>query len=193
MTRLSGCTAILIALAIAAAGSAAESPYAGLESRPIKALSQEQVDAYEAGDGMGFALAAELNRYPGPKHVLELQDELELTAGQAASTRTVFNRMKAEAVGLGRRIVEAERGLDQLFATGAITSAGLADAVSTIGALTGQLRAAHLEAHLDMVEILTEEQVTRYEALRGYSGEAPGHDRHHGHQGHHDGAKQDRP
>ena len=51
---------------------AQHSPYTGLEERDIKALSAEQVAGYLAGDGMGFALPAELNHYPGPKHVLDL-------------------------------------------------------------------------------------------------------------------------
>ncbi len=31
---------------------------------------------------MGLALAAELNGYPGPAHVIELADSLELTEAQ---------------------------------------------------------------------------------------------------------------
>ena len=34
---------------------------------------------------MGLALAAELNGYPGPSHVLELADKLELSAEQRAA------------------------------------------------------------------------------------------------------------
>ena len=48
------------------------SPYVGLEAREIKALSEEQRQELLDGHGMGLALAAELNHYPGPKHVLEL-------------------------------------------------------------------------------------------------------------------------
>lgn len=48
------------------------SPYAGLESRPIKALSAEEIERYRNGEGMGLAMAAELNHFPGPKHVFEL-------------------------------------------------------------------------------------------------------------------------
>jgi Spy/CpxP family protein refolding chaperone len=32
------------------------------------------------------------------------------------------------------------------------------------------LRAAHLRYHLDMVQILTPEQIRRYSQLRGYAG-----------------------
>lgn len=52
----------------------AQTPYAGMQTRPIKALSDEQIADLQAGRGMGLALAAELNGYPGPAHVLELAD-----------------------------------------------------------------------------------------------------------------------
>ena len=45
--------------------SFAQTPYAGMQSRPIKALSEQQVADLQAGRGMGLALAAELNGYPG--------------------------------------------------------------------------------------------------------------------------------
>ncbi|MBW2146214.1 MAG: hypothetical protein JRI22_04235 [Deltaproteobacteria bacterium] len=53
-------------------------PYAGGERRSIKALSPELVQDYLNGKGMGLSLAAELNHYPGPAHVLELASELNL-------------------------------------------------------------------------------------------------------------------
>jgi hypothetical protein len=51
-------------------------PYSGMQSRPIKALSDQQVSDLRAGRGMGLALAAELNGYPGPSHLVELSDQL---------------------------------------------------------------------------------------------------------------------
>ena len=38
------------------------------------------VQSYLSGAGMGYAKAAELNRHPGPMHVLELADQLKLAA-----------------------------------------------------------------------------------------------------------------
>jgi hypothetical protein len=43
--------------------------YAGLQARAIKALSDQQIADLRAGRGMGLALAAELNGFPGPLHV----------------------------------------------------------------------------------------------------------------------------
>ena len=50
-------------------------PYAGMQARAIKALSAEQIADLKAGRGLSLALAAELNGYPGPRHVLELVEQ----------------------------------------------------------------------------------------------------------------------
>ena len=57
----------------------AQTPYAEMQGRSIKALSDQQIADLNTGRGMGLALAAELNGYPGPSHVLELADKLEQT------------------------------------------------------------------------------------------------------------------
>ena len=49
-----------------------------------QALSPEDIQGLLEGRGMGLAKAAELNSYPGPKHVLEMADALELTPEQRA-------------------------------------------------------------------------------------------------------------
>src|SRR3954471_2384084 len=92
------------------------SPYAGFESRPIKALSEQQVADLTAGRGMGLALAAELNGYPGPSHVIEMADKLVLTAEQRSQIETLFNSMKAEAMPIGAELIQREAALDRQFA-----------------------------------------------------------------------------
>ena len=46
-------------------------PYSGQQGRMIKALSSKEVQGLLQGKGMGMAKAAELNQYPGPRHVLD--------------------------------------------------------------------------------------------------------------------------
>jgi hypothetical protein len=64
---------ILVACGLMAAGifgvRAETSPYAGVENRGLKTLSEQQIEDFRGGRGMGMALAAELNSYPGPAHV----------------------------------------------------------------------------------------------------------------------------
>lgn len=156
-----------------------QGPYSGQELRTIKALSEDDVRAYLEGQGMGFAKAAELNRYPGPKHVLELMDALALSVEQGAAVKRSFDAMKATAVTLGRAIVEKETALDGLFARGEIDAKTLQAAVGEIARLQGELRAAHLAAHLETRELLSPQQIARYDELRGYGTNAhAGHGQH---------------
>jgi Spy/CpxP family protein refolding chaperone len=160
--------AIVLLLNLALQPTTAPSPYAGEESRSIKALSKEQIDGYLSARGMGLARAAELNSYPGPMHVLELADQLGLTREQADQTRRAFDEMKQRATELGRAIVERERELDGHFAEKTINERVMHEKILEIGRLHAELRAAHLRAHLRMREVLTPAQVDKYDELRGY-------------------------
>lgn len=154
-------------------------PYAGLQARPVKALSDQQIADLKDGRGMGLALAAELNGYPGPMHVLELASPLGLSDDQRAKVARLFDAMKREAVALGERLIAAETALDRQFADRTITASSLGEATRDIASLQGDLRLAHLKYHLAMLELLTPEQATRYSTLRGYGGgqHTPGHHR----------------
>jgi hypothetical protein len=161
--------------------SAQEGPYGGLESRGIKALSEEQIAGYLGGKGMGLALSGELNGYPGPKHVLELAGNLELSSPQRAAVERVFEGMQSQAIALGKSIVAAESALDTSFANGSISPELLEKTVEEIGLLHGQLRTVHLLAHLETKALLTDSQVQKYVELRGYGDSEPSTMKHHGH------------
>src|ERR1700674_3385321 len=92
-------------LAFSFGGAMAQSPqpYAGMQTRSIKALSDQQIADLRAGRGMGLALAAELNGYPGPSHLLELADKLGLSDAQRNSARSMFEAMKAGTIPIGER------------------------------------------------------------------------------------------
>jgi hypothetical protein len=165
--------ALALALTAAAAAQSAQ-PYAGMQARPLKALSAEQIADLKAGRGMGLALAAELNGYPGPSHVLELAGALDLNEAQQARVQALFAAMQAETAPLGEALIARESELDRQFATHAITPASLATAMDTIGAGQAKLRTAHLQYHLTTLDLLTPAQVQRYRELRGYAGAAPG-------------------
>jgi len=171
MKLLSCC--LVASLAIVPVVCLAASPYAGEQSRDIKSLSKEDVAGYIDGKGMGLAKAAELNGYPGPAHVLELADRLVLTPAQRARTGEIFGRMQMRARELGARLVEEERRLDELFASKSVSRQSLAASVNAIAAIHGELRATHLQAHLDQTEILSPTQRAEYSQLRGYADANP--------------------
>ena len=167
--QLVACLLAFAPFALGASEAPPASPYVGQGAREIKALSPEDVDAYLSGKGMGLALAAELNGYAGPSHVLELASQLALTPEQRTRTEALFASMASKATSLGRSLVEAERKLDHLFATKTVTPELMASSLNEIGLLQAKVRGAHLEAHLAQVGILTPEQNARYAQLRGYS------------------------
>ena len=144
-------------------------PYADLTARTIKSLSGEQLADLQAGRGMGLSLPAELNGYPGPKHVLELGDQLGLSAGQRQSTARLIEAMSAEAIAIGEDIIALEAKLESLFADRTANHQQVRDIVDRIGAAQASLRYVHLKYHLVMRGEMSAEQVLRYATLRGYS------------------------
>ena len=145
------------------------SPYADHVHRTIAALPDAEIESLLAGEGMGLALPAELNGYPGPRHVLDMADALQLTANQRAATQRIFREMNAEAVELGREIVELERALNAAFAEASIDSTSLVQYVGQIESRRARLREVHLLAHLALYPVLTSRQRAMYDRLRGYS------------------------
>jgi Spy/CpxP family protein refolding chaperone len=157
-----------------ASACAADMPYAGQQTRAIKALSDQEVSDYVEGRGMGSSKAAELNHYPGPAHVLADSSRLELTDGQKAETQSVFDTMSAAAKRSGAAIVAKEAELDALYASGQAAPAATKELVTELARLQAEFRYAHLSAHLAMRTILTPEQIARYDEMRGYASVPPG-------------------
>ena len=173
-------TLSIAALVLAIGAAVGQTPYAGMQTRSIKALSDQQIADLRAGRGMGLALAAELNGYPGPSHLLELADKLGLSDAQRSSARSLFDAMKAETIPIGERLIAQEAALDNLFADHVITPEKLSTATAGIGATQAELRAAHLKYHLSTVAMLEPAQVQQYSALRGYdNGGSQEHHHHH--------------
>lgn len=173
-------------LAVAGAAFAADTPYRGFQERPIKALSSQESDDLRAGRGMGLALAAELNDYPGPRHVLDLSDQLNLSPDQKSRVARLFDQMASRAQELGANILAAETRLDSLFASGRADEAAIRSLTADIAALTGELRFVHLRYHLVVRDLLSVQQIALYRELRGYGtgGSRPTHGGHGGHGGH---------
>ena len=70
-------------------------------------------------------------------------------------------------------MIAAETDLDRQFAARMITPISLEAATNAIGVTQAKLRAAHLKYHLSMLEVLTAEQVRRYNELRSYASATP--------------------
>ena len=111
---------------------------------------------------MGLARSAEMNNYPGPKHLLDRAQELALTTEQQKEIAAIRQHVLDRAKPLGRAIVDAERELDAAFKSSALSEADLKKQLDAIARLQAELRMVHLRAHLITKPILTAEQIRRY-------------------------------
>ena len=144
------------------------SPYAHTQSAEFATLTPDEVRELRNGDGMGLARAAELNSFPGPRHLLDLKAALDLTWEQIARIEAIHAKMKTSAIAKGEAILQAESHLANLFATGRPTAAETTRMTEHLGIMRGQLQAIHLLAHIESTRELTAKQIERYDRLRGY-------------------------
>ena len=144
-------------------------PYQDEQQRAIKSLSHKDVQALRQGQGWGLARAAELNGIPGPKHLLEFAAAIPLTQQQHTIIEQQYQAMRQAAITIGGQFIEAEAELNDLFARKQVDEPTLHKQLKRIGDLRSQLRFVHLGAHLQTLKILKPEQISRYNALRGYA------------------------
>jgi hypothetical protein len=150
-----------------------KSKYAGEEKREIKSLSETDIEELKNGKGWGLAKAAELNGVPGPVHLLEMKEEIDLSAKQIRAIEDIYKKMKQEAIPLGLELIELEMELNNHFANRTITDELLRQILQRIAQAHRQLRYVHLSTHLKTPDILKSKQITLYNKLRGYSSDDP--------------------
>ena len=146
-----------------------QTPYAGMQNRAIKSLSDNDINELRRGAGWGLALAAELNGMPGPTHLLELKDQIPLASEQVAKTKVLLDEMRKAALPAGERLIDAEKALEAAFTNGKIDESSLRRLLADSEAARSELRFIHLSQHYKTVQFLKPEQIKRYNILRGYA------------------------
>ncbi|MDJ0684847.1 MAG: Spy/CpxP family protein refolding chaperone [Alphaproteobacteria bacterium] len=144
-------------------------PYAGFEAREIKSLSEQDIEELRRGGGWGLALPAELNGRPGPAHLLELEEELDLSASQVEAISAIYEQMRTAAVAAGERFIAAEAALSDAFAGSDFSEEKLRNLLAEAAEARAELRFIHLSRHLSTPELLSDAQIQRYNVLRGYA------------------------
>lgn len=147
----------------------AGSQYSGQEKRAIKSLSAADIKELRRGGGWGLAKAAELNGVPGPAHLLELKNEIPLTESQILAVSALFEEMRSQAITQGEKLIRLERALEMHFQNRTITEPILKASLEAIENTRKELRFVHLATHLKTPKILSEDQIAKYNALRGYA------------------------
>ncbi len=146
-----------------------KSQYVGEERREIKSLSSDDINELQRGGGWGLAKVAELNGVPGPAHILEMGEKINLTDDQKRKIQEIYNDMKIEAIALGKQLIHLEEMLNSAFSSGTINQPLLEKLVGDSENVRAELRIVHLSTHLQTPGILTNEQIAIYNNLRGYS------------------------
>ena len=144
------------------------SPYVEQLDSPVRGLSSDEVDNLLNGKGAGYARMAELNGYPGLRHVLDLSSQLNLSTKQETKIQAAFEEMQSQAKTIGKTIVSKEQELSEAFASGKITNTELEKQIQELARLYGELRKTHLQAHLQINPLLSTEQIKKYNQIRGY-------------------------
>jgi len=135
------------------------------------ACLEEERQAIERGQGFGMGLVADRNGFPGPRHILDMKDELKLSAAQVRDVEQLFDKMHSRAVELGNELLAREAELDRLFAQGVSEEAAVRRLLTESALLRAELRWVHINAHLEARELLSPEQRHAYHAARYASGE----------------------
>jgi Spy/CpxP family protein refolding chaperone len=137
----------------------------GQGHRVAQSCAEEFTKVIGEGRGFGMAFVADQNGYPGPMHMLELKDRLQLTPQQEAKADQLQAAVKAERP-KSTRLLEAERRLERLFAERAATEETVRAAVTEIERARTEVRLVHLLTHLRTRDLLTEEQRRIYHEAR---------------------------
>jgi Spy/CpxP family protein refolding chaperone len=132
----------------------------------VEACQREFDQVIADGRGFGLAFPADQNGYPGPLHVLELKDRLQLTSEQEARMRALFETMLGDARQRATRLAAAEDRLRRIFADGAADPAAVRTAVAEAETARADVRLVHLLAHLQARDVLTEAQRRAYQEIR---------------------------
>lgn len=133
-------------------------------------LAADERHAIETGQGFAMARAAEAHGLPGPKHVLELADALQLSATQRDRMIELMRAMHAAALEQGRAVLAAETALDSELSLPVPDATRVAELADTVGRARGRLRNVHLTTHLAAAPVLTAAQRAKYVQLRSAPG-----------------------
>lgn len=129
-------------------------------------MSAQDMERFLKGDDVGEGLPAETFGYPNPKAVLELERDLELTSEQKNKLQGIYRKMIFEASYVGKKLVAEELALDNFFRSGSLNADQLGNRIERIGGFRWRFRWAYLSAYVAARQVLTEDQLKKYQQLK---------------------------
>jgi hypothetical protein len=133
----------------------------------IKSMTKDEIRGWREGRAMTLARVAEKNHYPAPYFALKLTSELALFEDQIAPMRAIHDALRRRAMQLGRQLLEEETKLQLYFEDQEKDPPKLEAIVRESARLRGEIRLMHLQADIETRKILNQDQLVKYEALRG--------------------------
>jgi uncharacterized protein (DUF305 family) len=135
----------------------------------IRALSATEIQLIRSGEGAGLARAAAMNGLPGPRHVLDAADNLELTSEQAAQIQRIYESMHAAAVEVRAAYLNAQEAFEIELRSSQVTTQTLPGRLSDVDRQRTELARVHLQADLETAALLPREQRESVRSVTGMS------------------------
>jgi hypothetical protein len=133
---------------------------------PLKTLSDIQYNALINGDDLyGMSLAAELNHYPSPEKIIKFKKQLDLSPIQVNKLMVVNKELHRKKLEMGLIIIHNERTLDSIFKYHRLDNGSLIFYANRYGLYQGELRNTILQSYLTAWNLLTPQQIKKYQAL----------------------------
>lgn len=133
---------------------------------PLRTLSDIQYNALINGkDIYGMSLAAELNHYPSPEKVIKFKKQLDLSPIQVNKLIAINKELRRKKLEMGLIIIHNERTLDSIFKYHRLDNGSLIFYANRYGLYQGELRNTILQSCLTAWNLLTPQQIKKYETL----------------------------
>jgi hypothetical protein len=132
----------------------------------LKTLSDIQYNALINGDDIyGMSLAAELNHCPSPEKVIKFKKQLDLSPIQVNKLMAINKELRRKKLEMGLIIIHNERTLDSIFRYHRLDNGSLIFYANRYGLYQGELRNTILQSCLAAWNLLTPQQIKKYQAL----------------------------
>ena len=137
---------------------------------PVRTLSNAQYNAYLKGTDLNNqSYVAELNHYPLPDEVLKYKKELDLSPSEIKQLTNVVAFLNMKKKEVGESVIRNEKILDSLFRTRKIDEGSIIFYTNRYGLYEGEYRTVVLQACFRTGNILTPQQIHRFEALKKHN------------------------
>jgi hypothetical protein len=134
---------------------------------PVRTLTYQQYQAYLKGEaGEDLARVAESNHYPLPDKVLKYRNELDLSPIQIKKITEASTYLRRRRLQIGGSIIDTEKQLDSMFRYNKVQDGNLIFYATRYGSYQGELKNALLQACLSTQRLLSQQQMTKFEALQ---------------------------